>query len=85
MLTAAQMRATASECCACRPSLVQVRISRWFGELESTFYKHPHSPHPDVFRVSNDRQHGCTGLVSGMSLHAGMLTDASCLKRLDSW
>jgi hypothetical protein len=41
---------------------MQVRISRWFGELESTFYKHPHSPHPDVFRVSNDRQHGCTGL-----------------------
>ncbi len=39
----------------------QVEISRWFGELESTFYKHPHSPHPDVFRVSNDEQTGCTG------------------------
>ncbi|XP_063222153.1 3-((Z)-2-isocyanoethenyl)-1H-indole synthase-like isoform X2 [Bacillus rossius redtenbacheri] len=39
-----------------------VEISRWFGELESTFYKHPRSPHPDVFRVSNDRTEGCTGV-----------------------
>jgi taurine dioxygenase len=39
----------------------QVAISRWFGELESTFYKHPLSPHPDVFRVSNDPSQGCTG------------------------
>jgi len=38
-----------------------VEISRWFGELESTFYRHPKSPHPDVFRVSNDRNEGCTG------------------------
>lgn len=38
-----------------------VEISRWFGELESTFYKHPKSPHPDVFRVSNDKNEGCTG------------------------
>ena len=40
----------------------QVEISTWFGELESTFYKHPCSPHPDVFRVSNDPAHGCTGV-----------------------
>lgn len=40
----------------------QVEISRWFGELESTFYKHPRSPHPDVFRVSNDPAEGCTGV-----------------------
>ncbi|XP_050544949.1 alpha-ketoglutarate-dependent taurine dioxygenase-like [Daktulosphaira vitifoliae] len=39
-----------------------VEISKWFGELESTFYKHPRSPHPDVFRVSNDRSEGCTGV-----------------------
>ncbi|KAI8510173.1 hypothetical protein Bbelb_126010 [Branchiostoma belcheri] len=39
-----------------------VEISRWFGELESTFYKHPKSPHPDVFRVSNDEAEGCTGV-----------------------
>jgi len=40
-----------------------VEISRWFGELESTFYKHPKSPHPDVFRVSNDKNEGCTGNI----------------------
>ena len=39
-----------------------VEISRWFGELESTFYKHHKSPHPDVFRVSNDEEEGCTGV-----------------------
>ncbi|KAJ8321636.1 hypothetical protein KUTeg_000107 [Tegillarca granosa] len=36
-----------------------VEISKWFGNLESTFYKHPKSPHPDVFRVSNDEREGC--------------------------
>ena len=36
-----------------------VEISKWFGELESTFYKHPRSPHPDVFRVSNIEEEGC--------------------------
>lgn len=40
----------------------QVEISRWFGELDSVFYKHPRSPHPDVFRVSNDPSEGCTGV-----------------------
>ena len=40
----------------------QVQISSWFGELESTFYKHPKSPHPDIFRVSNDNDQGCTGV-----------------------
>lgn len=39
-----------------------VEISRWFGEIESTFYKHPKSPHPDIFRVSNDKNEGCTGI-----------------------
>ncbi|PVD23798.1 hypothetical protein C0Q70_17072 [Pomacea canaliculata] len=39
-----------------------VEISRWFGELESTFYKHPKSPHPDVFRVSNCEEEGCTNV-----------------------
>ncbi|KAK7578096.1 hypothetical protein V9T40_010301 [Parthenolecanium corni] len=39
-----------------------VEISKWFGELESTFYKHHKSPHPDVFRVSNDESEGCTGV-----------------------
>ena len=39
-----------------------VEISQWFGELESTFYKHPKSPHPDVFRVSNNEVEGCTNI-----------------------
>ena len=34
----------------------QVEISKWFGDLESTFYKHHKSPHPDLFRVSNDER-----------------------------
>ena len=38
----------------------QVEISRWFGELDSTFYRHPKSPDPDVFSVSNDNNEGCT-------------------------
>jgi alpha-ketoglutarate-dependent taurine dioxygenase len=40
----------------------QVEISKWFGELESTFFKHPRSPHPDVFRVSNVSSEGCTNV-----------------------
>lgn len=40
----------------------QVEIAKWFGEPESTFYKHPRSPHPDVFRVSNNRAEGCTNV-----------------------
>lgn len=39
-----------------------VEISQWFGDLESTFYKHPRSPHPDVFRVSNNGEEGCTNV-----------------------
>ncbi len=37
-----------------------VELSQWFGELDSTFYRHPRSPHLDVFRVSNDHREGCT-------------------------
>lgn len=40
----------------------QVEISKWFGDLEVTFYQHERSPHPQVFRVSNDSSEGCTGL-----------------------
>lgn len=39
-----------------------VEVSKWFGEFESTFYKHPKSPHPDIFRVSNVREEGCTNV-----------------------
>jgi len=38
----------------------QVDISAALGTVQSTFYKHPRSPHPDVFRVSNDEEEGCT-------------------------
>ncbi|CAG0899952.1 unnamed protein product [Darwinula stevensoni] len=44
------------------PGKRHVEISWWFGEPESTFYKHPKSPDPDVFRVSNDPKEGCTGV-----------------------
>jgi taurine dioxygenase len=40
----------------------QVAFSSQLGQLESTFYKHPRSPHPDIFRVSNDELEGCTGV-----------------------
>jgi len=40
----------------------QVQISEQLGEIESTFYKHPRSPHPDIFRVSNDEAEGCTNV-----------------------
>ena len=39
-----------------------VEISRWFGELDSTFYRHPKSPDDDVFRVSNNEKEGCTNV-----------------------
>ena len=38
----------------------QVDISNALGTVESTFYKHPKSPHPDIFRVSNSDSEGCT-------------------------
>jgi len=40
----------------------QVKISKGLGTIESTFYKHPKSPHPDIFRVSNEESEGCTGV-----------------------
>ena len=38
----------------------QVDLSKLLGTIESTFYKHPKSPHPDIFRVSNNDVEGCT-------------------------
>jgi len=40
----------------------QVQISAQIGEIESTFYKHPRSPHPDIFRVSNNEREGCVNV-----------------------
>eukprot|EP00091_Calanus_sinicus_P013436 TRINITY_DN29851_c0_g1_i1.p1 TRINITY_DN29851_c0_g1~~TRINITY_DN29851_c0_g1_i1.p1 ORF type:complete len:155 (+),score=27.22 TRINITY_DN29851_c0_g1_i1:27-467(+) len=37
-------------------------VGRWFGEIESTFYNHPKSPHRDIFRVSNEKSEGCTNV-----------------------
>uniref|UniRef100_A0A8D8V8L9 Uncharacterized protein n=1 Tax=Cacopsylla melanoneura TaxID=428564 RepID=A0A8D8V8L9_9HEMI len=56
-----------------------VEIGRWFGEPESTFYKHPKSPHPDVFRVSNDKNEGCTaGAVWLCPLSYGSCAQTRC-------
>jgi len=40
----------------------QVAFSARLGQVESTFYKHPKSPHPDIFRVSNNEAEGCTNV-----------------------
>lgn len=40
----------------------QADISNALGTVQSTFYKHPKSPHPDIFRVSNDENEGCTSV-----------------------
>jgi taurine dioxygenase len=45
----------------------QVDISAALGTIESTFCKHPKSPHDDIFRVSNDVTEGCTQV--GRSWH----------------
>jgi alpha-ketoglutarate-dependent taurine dioxygenase len=44
------------------PAARQAAFAARFGPLESTFFKHPRSAHPDVFRVSNDPAEGCTGV-----------------------
>ena len=31
---------------------LHLHVGRWFGEIESTFYNHPKSPHRDIFRVN---------------------------------
>ena len=40
------------------PPEKHLEIGKWFGNIESTFYNHPKSPHRDIFRVSNDRAEG---------------------------
>lgn len=53
-----------------------VEISKWFGDLESTFYKHPRSPDPDVFRVSNDEAEGCTNVGrTGWHIDGSFMTE----------
>ena len=36
------------------------------------FYKHLKSPHPDVFRVSNDPNEGCSGIVMSCAMLSGI-------------
>lgn len=44
----------------------QVEISKWFGSIDGTVFEgdplftHPKCPHPDVHRISNDPEEGCT-------------------------
>lgn len=38
----------------------QVEFSQLLGTIESTFHRHPRSPHLDIFRVSNNPREGCT-------------------------
>lgn len=44
------------------PPEKHLEIARWFGKVESTFYRHPKSPSQDIFRVSNDDREGCTNV-----------------------
>lgn len=44
-----------------------LEIGKWFGNIESTFYDHPKSPHRDIFRVSNDPKEGWVTLFINLS------------------
>ena len=41
----------------------RAEISSSFVELESTFYKHKNSHHPDVFKASDEPNESRTGIV----------------------
>ncbi|XP_002736251.3 uncharacterized protein LOC100366463 [Saccoglossus kowalevskii] len=57
-----------------------VRISRWFGDLESSFFtQHPKSPLRDIYRVSNDKSEGLRAVGT-----AAFHTDCLYLPRLCS-
>lgn len=64
----------------------QVEISRWFGEVESTFYKHPASPHPEIFRVSNDESEGCTNVGrSGWHIDGSFMAKPFKVQTMHFW
>ena len=52
---------------------VEVQLSEALGDIESTFYKHKASPHPDIFCVSNDERKGS---AAAGHLRAGSLLTA---------
>lgn len=61
-------------------------MSRWFGEIESTFYKHPRSPHPDIFRVSNDEAEGCRNVGrSGWHIDGSFQTMPFQIQTMHFW
>uniref|UniRef100_A0A0G4GXI3 TauD/TfdA-like domain-containing protein n=1 Tax=Chromera velia CCMP2878 TaxID=1169474 RepID=A0A0G4GXI3_9ALVE len=65
---------------------VQLAVSRWFGEVQSTFSKHPKSPHPDIFRVSNDRREGCTNVGrSGWHIDGTFLSAPFKIQTMHFW
>jgi alpha-ketoglutarate-dependent taurine dioxygenase len=64
----------------------QLAVSRWFGSVESTFFKHKRSPHPDIFRVSNDEQEGCTQVGrSGWHIDGSFLSTPFKVQTMTFW
>jgi len=64
----------------------QLSISRIFGNIESTFSKHPKSPHPDIFRVSNDSNEGCTNVGrSGWHIDGTFLQQPFKVQTMHFW
>ena len=64
----------------------QLEISRWFGEIESTFYHHPKSPHRDIFRVSNDEKEGCRNVgISGWHIDGTFLEKPFKIQTMHFW
>ena len=64
----------------------QLEVSRWFGEIESTFYKHPASPHADIFRVSNVEAHGCRNVGrSGWHIDGSFMNKPFKIQTMHFW
>ena len=70
------------------PAAAQLAVSRWWGPVESTFYRHPRSPHRDIFRVSNDEAEGCRGVgrsgwhIDGSFQRAPFVLQTMCFWRV---
>jgi len=70
----------------CIEAARQVEISQWFGNLHSTFYRHPASPHPEVFRVSNERKEGCVNVGrSGWHIDGSFLSRPFSVQLMHFW
>jgi len=65
---------------------IQIKISEHFGTVQSTFYKHPKSPHKDIFRVSNDENEGCTRVGrSGWHIDGTFLQRPFAVQTMHFW